>query len=138
MGLFIIIGIIMAIIVALIWWETGRTFEQARLEIHAYVAELIADPTNPAVQAEFWTRIGSKDVAQMPTSISEAAYQTVLDILEQHPESQSLRTFALKLGRWQKERQRHDRRLAMYDEQAIANDILIRTNGTKQLVDLHR
>lgn len=68
-----------------------------------------------------------------PNQVStEQVYQTALTLLEQHPKNAKLRAFALEVGRWHIAPKKFLKNLAgihsASDEQAILNDILIRTS----------
>jgi len=62
---------------------------------------------------------------------AERAYQRLLDALIEHPDAISLRMWALETGRISKGSSRDVKVPTIYDEQAIQNDILVRT---RQLV----
>lgn len=128
-------------ILGLCWydrWTNEKMSGQAAIALRAYLTELRNGPTNPDLQAAFQSRILDRWGQYLTAAHAEVVYTLVLSHLESHPESQSLRTFALKVGRWQASRRRPERAPTSYDEAAILNDVLLRTNGTQQLVDLHR
>lgn len=54
-------------------------------------------------------------------------YKAALDILSQHPDQIPLKQYALEVGRWHYAIQRPDRKVTIYDEQAIQNDIAVRS-----------
>jgi predicted Holliday junction resolvase-like endonuclease len=59
--------------------------------------------------------------------ISQLFYDMSLNILQQHPESQALKIYALEVGRWHCSIARTDGKVTTYDEQSIQNDILVRS-----------
>lgn len=58
---------------------------------------------------------------------SKVFYDAALDILQQHPDQISLKQYALEVGRWHYSIARPDGKVAIYDEQSIQNDILVRS-----------
>ena len=58
---------------------------------------------------------------------SKNFYDTALKILDQNPDKTSLKQYALEVGRWHYSLQRANNQLTIYDEQAIQNDILFRS-----------
>ncbi len=61
---------------------------------------------------------------------AQKAYQLALSILADHPDSLSAKQFALTAGRKSYSAERPDKTPTIYDEQAIQNDIMIRTGGS--------
>lgn len=61
------------------------------------------------------------------TNIPSELYRVALEILEENPEMSELKVYALEVGRWYYSSQRPDRKPTIYDEQAIQNDIIVRT-----------
>jgi hypothetical protein len=58
---------------------------------------------------------------------SKEMYEASLEILSEHPEQLPLRQYALEVGRWHFGIQRPGRKVTIYDEQAIQNDIAVRS-----------
>ena len=58
---------------------------------------------------------------------SKEVYDAALEILSEHPEQLPLRQYALEIGRWHYTIQRPNRKITIYDEQAIQNDIAVRS-----------
>ena len=58
---------------------------------------------------------------------SKEIYDAALEVLSQHPDQISLKQYALEVGRWHHSIQRLDRKVTIYDEQAINNDIAVRS-----------
>lgn len=58
---------------------------------------------------------------------SKDLYNAALEILSQHPEQLALKQYALEVGRWHFSIQRPDRKVTIYDEQSIQNDIFVRS-----------
>ena len=58
---------------------------------------------------------------------SKEMYDAALEILSEHPEQLPLRQYALEVGRWHFTIQRPSRKITIYDEQAIQNDIAVRS-----------
>ncbi|MGA1601805.1 MAG: hypothetical protein ACO4CG_05910 [Prochlorothrix sp.] len=58
---------------------------------------------------------------------SELFYNAALQILEENPGTISLKQYALDIGRWHYSLDRPDKKVTIYDEQAIQNDILVRS-----------
>ncbi|MCP3958504.1 MAG: hypothetical protein GY719_11680 [bacterium] len=63
----------------------------------------------------------------MPLRLSEGVYQSSLELLENHPRSESLKALVLDVGRWHLDRVHDAGGSSYYDERAIQNDILART-----------
>jgi hypothetical protein len=63
-------------------------------------------------------------------ALLESAYELALQILRDHPDSVVARAFALKAGRASYSAMRPNNSPTMYDEQAIQNDIMVRTSTT--------
>ncbi len=62
-----------------------------------------------------------------PGDLARSFYDTALGILALHPEELSLKQYVLDVGRWYYSILRPDGRITVYDEQAIQNDIIVRT-----------
>ena len=58
---------------------------------------------------------------------SKEVYGAALEVLSQHPDQIPLKQYALEVGRWHYGIQRPDRKVTIYDEQAINNDIAVRS-----------
>lgn len=58
---------------------------------------------------------------------SKDMYDASLEILSEHPEQLALKQYALEVGRWHFGIQRPGRKVTIYDEQAIQNDIAVRS-----------
>ena len=70
--------------------------------------------------------ITSKAIGQNDLS-SKEVYEAALEVLSQHPDQIPLKQYALEVGRWHHSIQRPDRKVTIYDEQAINNDIAVRS-----------
>ena len=62
-----------------------------------------------------------------PGDLARSFYNTALGILARHPEELSLKQYVLDVGRWYFSILRPDGMITTYDEQAIQNDIIVRT-----------
>ncbi len=62
-----------------------------------------------------------------PAANTEWFYSYALEVITENPDNVQAKTFALELGRWHYGRGRKDRLPTLYDEQAIQNDILVRS-----------
>jgi hypothetical protein len=62
-----------------------------------------------------------------PSNLAQSFYNTALHILALHPEELSLKQYVLNVGRWYYSILRPDGKITIYDEQAIQNDIIVRT-----------
>lgn len=58
---------------------------------------------------------------------SKDVYEAALEILSKHPDQIPLKQYALEVGRWHYGIQRPNRKVTVYDEQAIQNDIAVRS-----------
>lgn len=58
---------------------------------------------------------------------SKEVYEAALEVLSQHPDQIPLKQYALKVGRWHYGIQRPGGKVTIYDEQAINNDIAVRS-----------
>ncbi|MEM8805041.1 MAG: hypothetical protein AAGF01_03220 [Cyanobacteria bacterium P01_G01_bin.38] len=106
--------------------------EKAKFYLKPYAINLLsANPLNDQWRERVFILISKK----MPVSPSRneltsiEVYEEVLKLLELHPEELKLRPFALKVGRWHYAKSRPDRKVTIYDEQAIQNDIQVRSKS---------
>ena len=60
------------------------------------------------------------------TDLSQAAYDTALDILEANSHSTAAKTAVIEIGRWHHARCRELKVRTIFDEAAMQNDILVR------------
>ncbi len=67
-----------------------------------------------------------RHMAGLPAQVSEWVYSTTLELLEHNRDAVACKRLALEAGRWHFGRIRDDRKVTIYDEQAIQNDILVR------------
>lgn len=67
---------------------------------------------------------------RIATNQSEWLYRQMLDIVKQQPNQTDIAVLTLDLGRWHCSRVRPDRRVTVYDEQMIQNDIAVRRAGS--------
>jgi len=116
--------------VAAIVYAVNKASGEARATFDRMLEELMHDPVNPAIHSDFLRTVTT--LTALDTSRSQRAYDTALGILEAHPESTSARTFALSLGRWHFGRIRPDKKVTTYDEQAMQNDILVRSQALQK------
>jgi hypothetical protein len=70
--------------------------------------------------------ITTKFVLQNEASSGEV-YEAALDVLSQYPDQIPLKQYALEVGRWHYGIQRPNGKVTIYDEQAIQNDIVVRS-----------
>jgi hypothetical protein len=120
---FLIIGGAIAAIVSAIIKASARD----RATFDRLMDELMQDPLNPSIHSDFLRTVNA--LSGLNTARSQRAYDAALSILEAHPESTSARTFALSVGRWHFGRIRDDKKVTIYDEQAMQNDILVRSQS---------
>lgn len=130
MGWIIFFGIVA--LVALFAWLANQSqvkaLQGAESTFTMMLDELSKNPTDVAAHQRFLRDLATEPVkTHLPNARSEVAYQTALAILEQNPNSLPARTFALAVGRWHFGRSRADKKVALYDEQAMQNDILLRS-----------
>ena len=93
----------------------------------ACVNELKADPLNETKQQVILAAACNPLLSRLPLPHSGYAYQVALECLASNPDECRARTFALSVGRWHRGRCRPDGLPTIYDEQAIQNDILARS-----------
>ncbi len=65
--------------------------------------------------------------SEIIATCSLALYEAALEILEEHPDQIPLKSYALDVGRWRYSLNRPDGKVTVYDEQAIQNDIQVRS-----------
>jgi hypothetical protein len=71
--------------------------------------------------------IKSSPIDSSSQLISKLFYDMSLSILQRHPDQQTLKSYALEVGRWSCSIARFDGKVTLYDEQSILNDILVRS-----------
>ena len=89
------------------------------------LALLIRNPLDTVVQGKV-IRILDQCPA-LKVAETKAVYEAALDILANNPSNPTAKQFVLNVGRWHFGRSRPDKRPTVYDEQAIQNDILVRS-----------
>jgi hypothetical protein len=131
MGWLIFFGIV-ALVVGFGWLahqNQMKLIERAEATLVILLDELTKNSTDIAAHQKFLREVGMEPIrTNLPNPGSEIAYQTALTILEQNPSSLPARTFALAVVRWHFARSRADKKVALYDEQAMQNDILLRSH----------
>jgi hypothetical protein len=134
MGWLIFVGIVAAF-AGVIWYsanqdmlEKNKAVERAETILGTLLDELTKKPTDASTHEQFIHDVGVEPLrTHLSTARSEIAYRTALRILEQNPSSLAVKTFALAVGRWHFGRSRPDKQVTIYDEQAMQNDILLRS-----------
>ncbi len=86
---------------------------------------LISNPLDTVVQGKV-IRLLDQCPALKATE-TKVIYEAALDILANNPSNPTAKQFVLNVGRWHFGRNRPDKRPTVYDEQAIQNDILVRS-----------
>jgi hypothetical protein len=83
------------------------------------------NPNNPLIQQSFF--LGVSNIILLSNEQRSLVYNLVLSNLEEFPNNISAKKLALTMGRWVYSKARPDGKLTIYDEQAIQNDINIRS-----------
>lgn len=73
------------------------------------------------------TIFSSAQKANLPNIDLQELYEISLEILAKHPDQMSLKSYVLKVGRLYYGKARPGGRVTIYDEQAIQNDITVRS-----------
>ena len=126
----IVFLLIVAGAVAAIVYASINAAEQARATFENLIEGLMRDPLNPSIHSNFLCTVSG--LSALDVGRSQRAYDAALNIVAAHPESTTARTFALSVGRWHFARSRPDKKVTSYDEQAMQNDILVRSQVQKQ------
>jgi hypothetical protein len=113
--------------IAAFMYAVQQDEKNAAATFQAFIDDLQQRPLDSSVHNEF--RCVITKLTNLSHSLSESAYHTALEIIATHPDSLAARTFALDVGRWHHGRIRPDRKLTIYDEQAMQNDILVRSQS---------
>jgi hypothetical protein len=99
--------------------------ELTRIIYQKSLTALISNPLDTAVQGKV---IGFIDQCPaLKATETQAVYEAALEILTNNPSNPTAKQFVLNVGRWHFGRNRPDKRPTVYDEQAIQNDILVRS-----------
>lgn len=71
-----------------------------------------------------------QSIPRIALNQSEWLYQEILKMVRKAPHNPDLAVLALEVGRWHCSRTRPDKRVTVYDEQMIQNDIAVRRAGS--------
>lgn len=107
--------------------QNGEAAERRMIESFAsFLERFQIAPLDEDLHAEFrdfYWHLPKKE----GDALGERFYQLALHAVANHPQSVLIRPFALEVGRWHKGRLRPDGNVTIYDEQALQNDIVVRT-----------
>lgn len=110
-------------------WKIANPPDQIHLEqtqLSRLLLELRKSPLDTSAQNEFLWFIQAARFLRPEQSLR--FYNLALKTLAENPGDTRAKTFALEVGRWHYSLQRSDRKLTIYDEQALQNDILVRSS----------
>lgn len=99
--------------------------ELTRIIYQKSLTALISNPLDTVVPGKV-IRLLDQCPALKATE-TKVIYEAALDILANNPSNPTAKQFVLNVGRWHFGRNRPDKRPTVYDEQAIQNDILVRS-----------
>jgi len=105
-------------------WRLARSNPD---EAVAFVAKLFYMNPNDWTSHESALRILYSIQDSLPTDLSEWLYKSCLSLLESNPGGAPCKRLVLEIGRWHYGRLREHGTPTVYDEQAMQNDILVRT-----------
>lgn len=99
--------------------------ELTRIIYQKSLTALISNPLDTAVQGKVIRFLDKCPTLKAPET--QVVYEAALEILANNPGNATAKQFVLNVGRWHFGRNRPDKRPTVYDEQAIQNDILVRS-----------
>jgi hypothetical protein len=115
--------------------EENEVRERSAADFDNLLAELKEPPLNLDLHTRILESLQEVDLPSDFASLMMAQvlggvfYTRALEIVAEYPESSPARQFALEVGRWHYSRGREEGRPTIYDEQAIQNDIMVRSSA---------
>ncbi|HET6883516.1 MAG TPA: hypothetical protein VFI31_25415 [Pirellulales bacterium] len=128
MGDFVVFVVIAAVVFAVAISSASHARREAGTRLMQLHRELLSAELDPLRLQTVVSQIVEFKFMRFP-QIGGEIYGSALDLLSNNPKSPIAKQLVLDIGRWHYGKSRPDGRPTVYDEQAIQNDILVRSIG---------